>query len=448
MKVIKNSSKYFIALSLGVLLSACGTQGNTGVNSVENGSAQFVSATVIDDINASVMLHVVQAAIDVNATNAFAYKAVKISYNTVNEDNRPVVASGLLVIPSATDAYQAYRISQGQAPFSVSMLCDNHKTIFANVEAPTSVEVSDYQPNYPLAVLETGYAGFAGIFPDYIGFGDSLGTVHPYIMKKASARASLDMIKASMKYMEDNGVVLNHQLYITGYSEGGYIAMATAQKVEEELGSVNLMGVAPMAGPYSVEDLANRELNATHTMVYPAFLADLAYSYSHYYDDANLSEIANANISFTQFQTAFNGSYDTVPIHTILGLADPANGDYGFYTHKASELFSTAFLNDYANNVNSVMRGRFQENALDNWTPKSKMNFIQCLDDEIIPFSESNNTYNKFKANGADVTLTGIPTAILSQQKDATHPFVHVNCGPTAYGAAVQWFDAIRQGQI
>jgi pimeloyl-ACP methyl ester carboxylesterase len=445
-KFVKMSSKYIVVLSIVVLLSACGTD-STSKNKIDTGAAQFVDATVIDDINASTMLAYVKGGIDVNATNAFAYKAVKITYNTVNEDNVPVVASGLLVIPTATDKYKASRALQGQVPFTVSMLCDNHITIFANTDAPTTIEVSDGKPNYTLAILESGYAGFAGIYPDYIGFGSSLGTVHPYIMKKASARASLDMIKASMKYMEDHGVILNHQLYITGYSEGGYVAMATAQKVENELGSVNLMGVAPMAGPYNVKDLADIELNATHLMAYPGFLADLAYSYSHYYD-ANLSEIANANISIGQFQTAFSGNYDTVAIHTILGLADPANDDYGFYTHKADELFSTTFLNSYNNNVNNTMKVKFEENNLDNWTPRSKMNFIQCIDDDIIPFSESNNTYNKFKSNGADVILTGIPTAILHQQKDARHLFVHVNCGETAYIIAVKWFAAIRNGDI
>jgi len=443
-KSIKNSSKYLVALSIVALLNACGIDGNTGANSVEDGSAQLVNATVVDDINASTMLLYVKGGIDANATNAFGYKAVKISYNTVNEDDTPVVASGLLVIPTATDEYQAQRHSQGQQPFSVSMLCDNHPTIFADVDAPSNVEVSDHQPNYSLAVLETGFAGFAAILPDYIGFGDSNNTVHPYITKKASARASLDMIKASMKYMKDNGVVLNHQLYITGYSEGGYIAMALAQKVEAELGSVNLMGVAPMAGPYNVKDLADIELNATHTMVYPAFLADLSYSYSYYYDDLNLSEIANSNITEQQFQTAFSGAYDTVPIHTILGLTN----NYGFNSYTADELFDAAFLNDYTNNVNAVIKARFEENNLDSWTPKSKMNFIQCVDDEIIPFSESQNTYAKFKANGADVSITPIPTVALPQQVDATHPFVHVNCGTTAYGAAVQWFAAIRNGDI
>ena len=445
-KTIHKSTKYLLALSLVAFVSACGVDGNQGENSVEDGSAQLLSATAIDDVNASVILQYVKGGIKADAQNAFAYKAVKISYNTVGEDGKAVVASGLLTIPTPTPAYIAYRAATGQVPFSVSMICDNHGTIFLNSEAPTNVEVSDGVPDYKLAILMTGYAGFAGIYPDYIGFGDSHDTVHPYILKKAAARSSVDMIKASMKYMESHGIVLNHQLYITGYSEGGYNAMAAAQSIEDgALTNVNVMGVAPMAGPYNVEDLGNIELNATHTMVYPAFLADLAYSYAHYYNDVNLSDIAIPTLG--AFQLAFDGLHSSVPIQIILGLANGIT-DFGFYTHKANDLFKDVFISDYQNDVNNIMRQKFIENNLDNWTPKSKMNLIQCLGDDIIPFSESNNTYNKFKAAGADVILTGIPTAILKQQQDATHPFVHGNCGAEAYGAAVQWFAGIRSGDI
>ena len=445
-KTIQKSTKYLLALSLVAFVSACGVDGNEGENSVEDGSSQLATATVIDDVNASVMLQYVKGGIDANATNAFEYKAVKISYNTIGQDGKAVVASGLLTIPTPTPAYAAYRAATGQSPFSVSMICDNHGTIFLNSEAPTNVEVSDGVPDYKLAILMTGFAGFAGIYPDYVGFGDSNSTVHPYILKKAAARNAVDMIKASMNYMQEHGTVLNHQLYITGYSEGGYNAMATVQSIENgALTNVNVMGAAPMAGPYNVEDLADVEIDATHTMVYPAFLADLGYSYTHYYNDVNLSDIAIPALG--QFQLAFNGSNDTVPIHVILGLANGTT-DFGFYTHKANELFKDTFISDYQSTQTNLMRQKFIENSLDNWIPKSKMNLIQCLEDEIIPFSESNNTYNKFKADGADVTLTGIPTALLKQQQDATHPFVHGNCGPEAYGAAVQWFAGIRSGDI
>ena len=450
-KSIKNSSKYLLALSMVAFLSACGTDGNTGANSVESGSAQLVGATVIDDVNAATMLAVIQAKIDPTATNAFAYKAVKITYNTIGQDGKEVVASGLLTIPTPTAAYEAYRESQGKSKFSVSMICENHGTIFPDAKSPTGMEVSNGLPDYSAAILMTGIAGFASVIPDYVGFGTSKGTVVPYILEKAAARNSVDMIKASIKYMEDNAIALNHQLYISGYSQGGYNAMAVAKSIENgSLTTVNLMGVAPMAGPYNVEDLANIEIDATHRMAYPAFLADLAYSYAHYYDDVNLSYIAIPSLA--QFQYAFNGVNDTVAIHIILGVgAIDVNGtvtDYGFYTHTASDLFKPAFISDYQSSQDNIMRQKFIENNLDTWTPKSKMNFIQCLDDDIIPFSESNNTYNKFKNRGSNVTLTGIPTALLKQQQDATHPFIHSNCGPEAYGAAVQWFAAIRNGDI
>ncbi len=448
-KSIKKGTKYLLSLSIVAFISACGTDGNTGANSVEDGQAQLVSASVIDNVTSSTMLAYVQGGITSSATNAFETQSIKISYNTVNQNGEAIVASGLLVIPIPTEAYKAYLASIGKS-FSVSMICDNHGTIFLNSDAPTNVEQTNGIPDYPLSVLMSGYAGFAAIYPDYIGFGDSNSTVHPYIMKESAARASLDMIKASMNYMEENGVILNNQLYITGYSEGGYNAMALAQSVESNLTNVNLMGIAPMAGPYNVEDLADVELNATRLMPYPAFLADLTYSYSYYYPDFNLSEIAIPTA--TQFETAFDGNYDTVAIHIILGLGavdeDGTVTDYGFYTHTANELFQQSFLDDYTTNLNSIARNRFAENNIDNWTPRTKTNLIQCLDDDIIPFSEANNTYNKFKASGADVILTAIPTSVLSQQVDATHPFIHANCGPEAYGAAVTWFNAIRSGEI
>lgn len=443
-KYAKNSTKYLLSASLITFISGCGTEGNTGANSAATGASQLISAQVIDDINAATMLAVVKGGIDANATNAFGYKAVKITYNTVGENNEAIIASGLLVIPTPTPQYVAYREAMGMSPFSVSMLCDNHGTIFLNSEAPSNKEVTDGMPNYSLGVLMSGYAGFAGIYPDYIGFGASSDKVHPYIMKTSSARASLDMIKASIKYMEDSNISINYQLYLSGYSEGGYNAMALAREVEHSFSDkVNLMGVAPMAGPYNVEDLGDIEIDANRTMVYPAFLANLAYAYGHYYDDLNVSEITVQ--SEATLQTAFNGTFDTVPVHVVLGLANGTT-DYGFYTHLANELFKDSFINDYQNNLNSAIRERFSQNNVDDWTPRSKMNMIHCIEDEIIPFSESNNTYNIFKNNGADVTLTALPTVILSQQVDASHPFVHANCATEAYGAAISWFNTIRSG--
>ncbi|MBU1658570.1 lipase family protein [bacterium] len=438
--ITKGSISFIMLLSL-IFFSGCGDTENTGANIVGN---NIVSAEIIDDINTSVMLSVIKASINPAATNAFGYKAVKIHYNTSNQEGKSVTASGLLVIPSASDAYKQYLASLGKA-YSISMICDNHGTIFTDAEAPTNVEVTNGMPDYSVAVLMSGYAGFAAILPDYVGYGNSDSENHPYILKNASAQSSLDMIKASVRYMTDNNILFNGQLFISGYSEGGHTAMALAKEIQENHSSeFALKGVAPMAGPHDVEGLGNIEINATRTMLYPAFLAYLADSYSQAYSDVVLSDLVNET-NTTMFHSLFDGSKSNVEIHAALGLTI----NYGFAAYNANVLFEDSFITDYQNNVNNSFRVRLAQNSVNNWTPNVRMNLIHCAEDEIIPFSMSQGAYDNFIANGvssSNVTLTSIPTIALAQQVDSTHPFVHANCGNEAYGAAVTWFDSIRQG--
>lgn len=439
--IIKSSITFALLSSL-TIFSACGEIDNDGDNIVGD---NFVSAEVIDDINASVMLSVVQNAIDSTAQNAFGYKAVKIVYETVNQDGEEIEASGLLVIPTATPAYQAYLASVGKM-FSISMIAENHGTIFTDAEAPTNVEVKNGMPDYPIAVLMTGYAGFASVIPDYIGYGVSNDTAHPYMLKKASARASLDMIRASVRYMTDANIVFNSQLYISGYSEGGHTAMALAEEIETNHNDeFTLMGVAPMAGPHDLEALGNIEIDASHTMIYPAFLGYLADSYSFYNEDIALSDIVLAEDTQT-FHALFGGSYMSAEIHGALGLTE----NYGFATYTADNLFKPTFIDDYKNSLNTglALKEKLKENSTYNWIPQTKMNLIHCMDDEIIPYTMSQKAYDSFVDKGSeDVTISLIPSTMIPEASTAD-PLVHSRCGTTAYGAAVTWFNAIRQGDL
>ncbi len=430
-----------IAVSFTVLLSGCGGEGNSGTNAV---GSNLISSEVLDDINASDMLNIIKAKIDANATNAFAYKAVRITYGTTNIKGDAVNASGLLVVPTPTDAYKSYLASIGKS-FSISAVCDNHGTIFLDSEAPTKVEEALHY--YPTALLMSGYAGFAFIAPDYLGFGDSKGEVHPYIMKK-STEASLDMIRASIRYMTNNNILYNGQLYLSGYSEGGYVTMALAKEIQDKYSSeFKLKGVVPMAGPYDIKALADADLQTNTPMVYPAFLAEITSSYSKAYD-INISDMVVKPDVFNSIDL-FGGDYDSVPIHAALGLADVVNGDYGFNTHYANELFKSTFLDDYFNNVNNELKKEFEQNSVYDWTPKMKMNIIHCLDDEIIPFAiSSQKAYGQMSANGAtSVTLSPIPTSYIPAATITT-PFVHQRCGSVAYGMATKWFSDIRSGAI
>jgi predicted esterase len=430
--MLKNKLKNMLYISVASLafLSGCSDIDNTGKN-VVNADARFVSAEVIEDINTSTMLSVVKAGVDATATNAFGYKAVKIVYETQDISGNDVNASGLLVIPSASDAYKQYLASQGKA-FSVSMICDNHGTIFTNAEAPSNVETTNGLPDYDLATSMTGYAGFAAVLPDYVGYGSSNDSNHPYLLKEISAQNSLDMIKASMKYMEDSGVALNYQLYISGYSQGGHVAMALGEKIEKEnFDIVDLKGIAPMAGPYLISSFGDAVLKADATMSVPAFMAYIADSYSNAHDNISLDEmIISSKVS--AFDGLFDGSNDATAIHTTLGLSLGAS---------TTLLFDTNFVSDYEATPSHKLRARFVENNVGSWGAKTKINLIHCTNDDVVPYTMTQGVKQTLDAAGAvDVTLTPI-----SSVADGN---VHSDCGLPAYSQAIGWFDEIRQGKL
>ena len=437
-KHIRKSSLSIVLASSLLLLSGCGEDRNEGVNSVPvPGQSQFISAEVIDEVSASAMLSIVNASLDPTAKNAFAYKAVKITYLTSGENDEPIVASGLLVVPSATAEYQAFRVANGEDPFTVSMLCDNHGTIFTDAEAPTNIEVKNGMPDYPLAVSMTGYAGFAGIYPDYIGYGVSNKVhPHPYMLKKSSVRASLDMIKASMKYMQDTGVAINYQLFISGYSQGGHLAMALAEKVEKEFDGVSLKGVAPMAGPYLVDAFGDATLKAGAKMAVPAFMAWMADSYSNTYSNLTLDEMV-LDSKLPAFTGLFDGSNSLVDVQTALMLPLGANTEW---------LFKSTFISDYESTPSHKFRTMLKQNNVGEYAATTKIKLIHCTNDDVIPAAMTAGVEMKLNSFGSTSVETLYITGV--DANASLGESVHGNCARPAYQQAIGWFSAIRTGDI
>jgi acetyl esterase/lipase len=73
-------------------------------------------------------------------------------------------------------------------------------------------------------------------------------------MSAPTAAAVVDLLTAAQQWRQAEGVLDNGQLFMSGYSEGGYATMAALRAMEAS-GSphlAQLVGVAPGAGPYSV----------------------------------------------------------------------------------------------------------------------------------------------------------------------------------------------------
>ena len=167
----------------------------------------------------------------------FAVTSYRLEYLTTDADGRQVRASGLVSVP--------VKAAGAKSP----VLSYQHGTLFKDAEAPSNNAVAS---EVAVVLASLGYIVLA---PDYVGFGASRGTPHPYLLSAPSAAATIDFLTAARTWRSQANVVDNGQLFMTGYSEGGYVTMA-AHRALQAGNSPHLQQlrmVVPGAGPYNVQ---------------------------------------------------------------------------------------------------------------------------------------------------------------------------------------------------
>ena len=161
--------------------------------------------------------------------------AHRLTYATVTPDGKPTTASALLVLPTGG----------GERLATVS---ETHGTTAYRGYAPSTGE------NFSaLAALLYASGGRAVVAPDYLGLGSGPGT-HPYVDTRSSVSASLDALRAARAAAPRHGKRLTGEVYVTGFSQGGQVAMALGRELARGADPrFRLRALAPVAGPYDIE---------------------------------------------------------------------------------------------------------------------------------------------------------------------------------------------------
>jgi predicted esterase len=361
--------------------------------------------------------------IDANKT-VYGYKAFKIPYTTHDEDGEEVKASGLFVIPTGLPTIVTTQLG-------LSMVADDHGTIFANSEAPSVIADYTGAPDGSSLII-TSLGGFATLQPDYIGFGDSKEHYHPFVLKDSLANSTVDFIKQVKIFAKDNNITLNNQLFLTGYSEGGYASLATLKKIEEkQLTDIKVTMSAPMAGPYALKAMADGVLSQPKLSV-PSFMANVGYAYAKA-NNQELNSIINEPYA-SKLPTLFNGDLDRTKIDPQLTQD----------TTGATGLFSQSFVSDYFSSETNWFKVAVTENSLHAWVPTTPVRLVHCEGDDVIPYAISQLTEGTMKAMGAtNVALVPVEKTLGRQDKVG-----HGSCGSLAYSVATTMFAEVRKQTI
>jgi hypothetical protein len=169
--------------------------------------------------------------------------AYQLQYQTVGAKGESVTASGALMIPAGTDA-------NCSGPRPIVMYAHGTSTNKAyNIADLTS---SSNPEGLAVAAMFAAQ-GYIVVAPNYASYSTSSLTYHAYLNADQQSKDMIDALVAARKALPlaatpsttDNG-----KLFITGYSQGGYVAMATHRALQAQGSTVTAS--APMSGPYAL----------------------------------------------------------------------------------------------------------------------------------------------------------------------------------------------------
>ena len=405
---MKKSSLLFSISLTALLYSGCGID-NTDKNIV--GKTELISVTPLFELSAAQMQPTVTALKP--GSPAFGVKGLKMLYKTHNQKGEEIEVSGLVTVPVPSKLILAGLEKQGKN-YSMSIVSDQHGTIFQDYEAPSQAATATKKP-YQAGTVFSAIGGFLTIQPDYIGFGSSNTTSHPFFLEEASANVVVDMIKATLAFGTDSKLPLNGQVYLTGYSEGGYVTLAAAKEIETHHKDIHLAGVAPLSGPYDL-NLTGMGVISKETMARPDFIGGIINAYASAYD-YNLSHVLGSAYA-SKLPTLYDATDVTKPKEWIQAAL----------THNVADFFTPAFRGDFLTNANNALRVDFVNNSVDDYKPTTPTQLYYCSGDTII---------DPRLALSASAKM-GVPAIDVGNTLD------HVPCATPAYATAAAWFAELR----
>ena len=314
-------------------------------------------------------------------TTRYAITGYRITYSTIDAEERPTTASGLVVLPTG-------------AGRDLHVISYDHGTNPTR-DAVASVTAGDGDRE---AVELFASAGFAAVAPDYLGLGTGPGT-HPYMDLSSEITASVDMLGASRTLAARHGVTLDPRVLITGFSQGGPAAMGLARAIQDGRagGSWKLGAVAPISGPYNVRTaeipaLLRGELDPESAILYISFWTVSMNRLHHLYKDPG---------------TVFEQPY----AQTVEGLFDGDHSEPGILAAlpaTPAALLTPQYLARLQNPTGALLQAMRQNDTSCDWHPNAPTRLYGADGDRGVAFANAQQCQAELAAHGGRVALVDV----------------------------------------
>jgi alpha/beta superfamily hydrolase len=285
MRLVKRSSPVLLAT---LLLAACGGGGDgmstsTAAATPSRGTLLQSPPELLSTLTASSLLLELNVAanqqlLSLSGAPVCDILMYHIEYATVGGANEPTSASGALMVPTGFGAN-----------------CTGARPIVLYAHGTTTdraFNMTDMQ-NAETLFLAALFAsqGYIVVAPNYAGYDTSTLDYHPYLIADQQSKDMIDALTAARAALPFASATLTKdsgQLFITGYSQGGYVAMATHRAMQAA--GMKVTASAPMSGPYALAAFVDAvffgEVNGDAPISSTLLLTAYQRAYGNIYADA------------------------------------------------------------------------------------------------------------------------------------------------------------------
>lgn len=343
----------------------------------------------------------------VNLTPQYNVQLYRLVYETIDPLGARTLASAALAVPRG--------VSQPLPLFSYQ-----HGTLTRTNDAPSSL-IAVGEAGVGVAIATSGYVA---VLPDYLGMGSSPG-LHPYHHARSQATACVDALRAARIFCASTNILLNGQLFIAGYSQGGHATMALHRELEwYHTNEFSITASAPAAGAYDLSGVTTEDMLSGRPQPNPYYFAYLLAAYQSVYQIApTFADLLQPPYNAT-LPPLFAGNSTSAQINAAM----PTNG-------VSTDILKPELLADFRTNGQHVLRVALRDNDLYSWTPRSPMRMFHCAGDGDVISANSQVAYTNFLNRGA------AQVQFIDPQPSADHG----DCAIPSLLAAKAWFDSLRQ---
>jgi hypothetical protein len=153
----------------------------------------------------------------------------------------------------------------------------NQALNIADITDPTNTEGA-------LIAATFAAQGYIVVAPNYAGYDISTLGYHPFLDAAQQSGEMMDILKAARTALPKTFAAATSdsgKLFVTGYSEGGHVAMATQRAMQAAGAAVT--AAAPMSGPYALEAFGDAIFFGSVNLGSTVFSPLLTTSYQHAY---------------------------------------------------------------------------------------------------------------------------------------------------------------------